>query len=153
MIEKQTVIDQIEIARSGHVQIRFGLLLVEDGVEIGCQWHRASVEPGGDVDATIAAVNADITSRPELRAVPVDTGRLGQLKVICKTAHTKEVVKAYRDQVEKRRLEEAEALARRQAQLEEVAATARRQVELEEAAATAKPAAPATNQAATVATD
>lgn len=97
MIEKKTVIDRIEITRDGSVQIRFGLLLVEDGVEIGSSWHRTLVEPGGDAEAQIAAVNADIISRPELKAAPVDVERVPLLKSICEMVHTPEVVKAYRD--------------------------------------------------------
>lgn len=57
MIKKQTVVDQIEITRDGTMQVRFGLLLVEDGVVINCQWHRTSIEPGGDVGAQIATVS------------------------------------------------------------------------------------------------
>lgn len=96
MIEKRTIIDQIEIARSGHIQIRFGLLLVEDGTEISCQWHRTSIEPGGDVDATIAAVNADITTRGTLKAQPVSGDKVPLIKAVCGLVHTPEVVKAHR---------------------------------------------------------
>jgi len=60
MIEKKTVVDQIEITRSGHMQIRFGKLLVEDGKEIACQWHRTVIEPGADVDAQIEFVNSHL---------------------------------------------------------------------------------------------
>ncbi len=96
MIEKQTVIDQIEITRENFVQIRFGLLLVEDGKEINCQWHRTAIEPGGDVDAMIAAVNADITTRDTLRAAPITTDRVAQVKVITALIHTPDVVQKHR---------------------------------------------------------
>lgn len=101
MIEKQTVIDQIEVARNGHVQIRFGLLLVEDGQEIGCQWHRTAIEPGGDVDAAIAAVNADITTRESLRASLVNDDKVPLLKAICGVAHTPDVVEKHREKIAK----------------------------------------------------
>lgn len=94
MIEKKTIVDQIEITRTGHIQIRFGLLLVEDGAEIGCQWHRTAIEPGGDVDAQIAAVEQHLASmgRP---AVDRD-GLMASLKPIARVAHTPEVVQRFR---------------------------------------------------------
>lgn len=95
-IEERTIIDQIEITRSGSIQIRFGLLLVKDGVEIGCRWHRIAVEPGGDIDAAIAAVNADITTRPGLAGPAVETDRLPEVKEIARLVHTPERVKAHR---------------------------------------------------------
>lgn len=96
MIEKKTVVDQIEITRNGTVQIRLGLLLIEDGREIGCSWHRTAIQPGGDVDAQIAAVNADITTRPTLRAQPINPDDIPRIKQFCDLAHTPEVVSAFR---------------------------------------------------------
>jgi hypothetical protein len=85
MIEKRTILDQIEITRGGILQIRFGLLLVEDGKEIDCKWHRTSVEPGGSVDAQIAAVNEDLTARGNK---PVDQAAVAKLKAIIAAAHS-----------------------------------------------------------------
>ena len=62
MIEKRTVIDQIEVTRDGTVQIRFALLLVKDGTEIDCKWHRTAIELGGDVDAQLAVVNEHLAA-------------------------------------------------------------------------------------------
>jgi hypothetical protein len=66
MIEKQTIVDQIEITRTGYVQVRLGLLLIDDGREIDCKWHRTSIEPGGDVDRQMAAVNASLEQAGKL---------------------------------------------------------------------------------------
>lgn len=57
---RRTVIDQIELRRDGATQIRFGLVIEEDRVEIDCKWHRTAVPPGGDLDAQIAAVDAHL---------------------------------------------------------------------------------------------
>lgn len=59
-ITRKTVIDQIEIRRDGSTQIRFGLLLVENDVELDCKWHRTAVPADGDLDAQIAAVEAHL---------------------------------------------------------------------------------------------
>jgi len=97
MIEKKTVIDQIEITRSGHIQIRFGLLIVEDGVEISCQWHRTNVEPGGDIDAQIAAVSDHLVAMG--KALP-DQDRISELKAIAAIVHTPERVIVFQEQLE-----------------------------------------------------
>jgi hypothetical protein len=95
MIEKRTTIEQIEITEAGYIQIRFAILLLEDGVEINRKWHRTVIEPGVDVDAQLAAVDADITARPELRAAPVDRARAPLLKSICGLVHTASLINAH----------------------------------------------------------
>jgi len=59
---KQTIIDQIEITREGHVQVRMRKLVVdgEDVFDLG--YHRTIVEIGGDLDKQMAEVNAHLTS-------------------------------------------------------------------------------------------
>ena len=56
---KQLIIDQIEVTQNGTIQIRMHKLS-SDGDMIGN--HRTAIEPGGDIDAQIAAVNAHMGS-------------------------------------------------------------------------------------------
>jgi hypothetical protein len=71
MIYRKTVLDQPELHRSGLLQIRLGLLLVEDDVELSCQWHRTAVELTGDVQQQMAAVNAHLAvMEPPMPALP-----------------------------------------------------------------------------------
>lgn len=103
MIEKKTIIDQIEVTRTGHVQIRFGLLVLEDDVELASQWHRTSVEPGGNVDNQLAAVNAHLQ---QMNKAQIETTDIPKLKQIVALAHDPETVakfKTKRDE-NKRRL-------------------------------------------------
>jgi hypothetical protein len=95
-IEKQTIIDQIEVTRNGTIQVRFGLLLVEDGKEIDCKWHRTTLPPGVDVDAQLAAVDAHMAAMNKGR---IDVARLPELKSIVQLVHTPARVKAFRDAV------------------------------------------------------
>jgi hypothetical protein len=88
MIEKKTVVDQIEITRSGVIQIRFGVLLVEDGVEVASAWHRTSIEPGTDPDAQMASVNAHLA---QMGKAQVDAPDLGKVKNVVALMHTPEV--------------------------------------------------------------
>jgi hypothetical protein len=100
MIEKKTVIDQIEVTSDAHVNIRFAIQVVEGDHVFSSTWHRVSIEPGADVEAILDLVDADITARPELRATAMHRGRVPELKSICGIAHTPEVVKRHRDKVE-----------------------------------------------------
>lgn len=63
MIEKKTILDQIEVTRPGDVQFRLALVLLEDGKEISSQWHRSVIPAeGGNADLQIAAVNAHLSA-------------------------------------------------------------------------------------------
>ena len=62
MIEKRTAISQIEVTEPGHLQIRFSKQVVEDGKVLMSEYHRTSVECGGDVAAQMKAVNAHLAS-------------------------------------------------------------------------------------------
>lgn len=98
-IEKRTVIDQIEIASTGVIGIRLGLLIVEDGEVIDRKWHRTIIEPGIDAEAQIAAVNSHMESmgRPH-----IDQGGLcAQLKGVTSLVHTKDRVAAFKAAREK----------------------------------------------------
>ena len=100
MLEEKTVLDTIEVSDGGMIRLRFAIMVLKDGVEISKKWHRTVVPPGGDVEAQIAAVNADITSRPDLMASPVDTGRTDELKAIAKLVHTPAKIKAFKEREE-----------------------------------------------------
>lgn len=95
MIEQKTIVDQIEIRRDGTIGVRFAILTLKDGAEIASSWHRTSIAPGDDVDAQIAAVNADITTRQTIMAEPVDETNIPLLKEVAALVHTPDVVSAY----------------------------------------------------------
>lgn len=94
MIQRKTILDQIEITRSGRIQLRFALLLVEDDVELDCKWHRTAIEPGGDVDAQIALVNEHLQA---MGKAPIEADRIPELKAVTGIAHTKERIQQHRD--------------------------------------------------------
>lgn len=96
VIEKNTVVDQIEATRNGYVQVRFGLVLVEDGVETESKWHRTAIEPGGSVDAQIAAVNLDLarSKYPGVALSDVD-----RIKAIAQVVQTPAAVTAFKASV------------------------------------------------------
>jgi len=73
MLEKQTVVDQIEITENGAVQVRTCTRVMEDGKQISGTFHRHVVAPGDDYSAEDARV-----------------------KAICAAVHTDEVIAAYK---------------------------------------------------------
>lgn len=54
---KQTIVDQIEITREGHLQIRMKKYIIDGNDRFELGYHRTIVEVDGDVDAQMAAVN------------------------------------------------------------------------------------------------
>ena len=48
-LEKQEVIDLVEITENGHVQVRKATRILEDGKVISSSFHRHVVAPGDDV--------------------------------------------------------------------------------------------------------
>jgi hypothetical protein len=77
MLEKQVVIDQIEVLENGAVQVRTATKIVDDGKEISRTFHRHVVVPGADYSAEDAKVQA-----------------------ICAAVHTPETITAYQTALE-----------------------------------------------------
>jgi hypothetical protein len=71
-LEKQTVVDKIEVVENGSVQVRTATRIVEDGNVISTSYHRHVVAPGQDYSQEDARVQA-----------------------ICAATHTPEVIVAY----------------------------------------------------------
>lgn len=92
MITARTVLDQIEITRIGGIQLRFGLLLEENGIELDCKWHRTAVEPGGDIVAQFGAVNAHLA---QMGKVPISHDTMLIVQAHAAVAWTEDVLMAY----------------------------------------------------------
>ena len=73
VLEKQIVVDLIEVVENGAVQVRTKTAIMEDGKQISGSFHRHVVAPGDDYSAEDARV-----------------------KAICKATHTASVVVAYK---------------------------------------------------------
>ena len=57
-LTETTSIDKIEIVGIGHLQVREATTIMRDGDEIAKTYHRWSFEPGADVSAMPANVQA-----------------------------------------------------------------------------------------------
>jgi len=72
-LEKQIVVDKIEVIENGSVQVRTATRITEDGKEISSTFHRHVVAPGDDYSSEDARV-----------------------KAICSVIHTVAVIDAYK---------------------------------------------------------
>ena len=75
-IEKEKIVDWIEIAESGCVQVRTATRIIDDGVVIANSFHRHIITPGDDYSQEDAKVQA-----------------------ICAAVHTPEVIAEYQAQL------------------------------------------------------
>lgn len=62
MIQRKTVVEQPELNRSGLLQIKIALLLVDGDQEISCDWHRTAVALDGDVQLQMDFVNQQLSN-------------------------------------------------------------------------------------------
>ncbi len=76
-LEKNTVIDKIEIVENGTVQVRQATIITEDGNQLSRTFHRWCITPGEDYST-----------------------QEQQVQDICKVTHTPEVIAAYQAQLE-----------------------------------------------------
>lgn len=76
-LEKQTVVDLVEVTENGCVQVRIKTAIMENGHQISGSFHRHVIVPGADY--------ADEDPR---------------VKAICKATHTSAVVAAYKASLE-----------------------------------------------------
>jgi hypothetical protein len=72
-MEKQVIVDKIEVTANGSVQVRTATIVRENGVVIGQSFNRHVIAPGGDYSNEDAKVQA-----------------------ICSATHTPEVTEAYK---------------------------------------------------------
>jgi hypothetical protein len=85
-LEKNVVVDNIEVVENGCVQVRTKTAILEDGEQISGTFHRHVVAPGDDYSAEDARVQA-----------------------ICAATHTADVVAAYAAEQAKNAPAEVEA--------------------------------------------
>lgn len=85
MLEKRTILDQIEVTRDGVLQIRLCKQIVDGETVLASEYHRTSVPPDGDCDAQFAAVNAHLVA---MGCAAVSAEDWEQVSAIAAAAHT-----------------------------------------------------------------
>lgn len=82
MLARKTVVDQIEVTRENHVQVRLVLLIVDDDDEISSKYHRTSVLADGDVAAQMGFVNTHLVSMGEEPVTQADIDRIAAVHAV-----------------------------------------------------------------------
>lgn len=97
MIEKRTVLSQMEVLPNGTVQLRLEKQIVENGQILARpEYHRTSFEPGDDVDEQMARVNAHLVQMGAAAAAEEVAQRVKRITAV---EHTTEVVQKHRERV------------------------------------------------------
>lgn len=82
MIERRTVLDRVELNRSGDIAIRVGLLLVEDEQELDSKWHRTTIPADVAVADHFVHINQHLVAKnfPVIGAAVIN--RISQIAAI-----------------------------------------------------------------------
>ena len=86
-LDKQVLIDRIEVGENGTVQVRQATIITEDGNQISRTFHRWCIAPSQDY-----------------------SDQEDKVKAICQVTHTPEVIATYKAQQEANRIKLGAAL-------------------------------------------
>lgn len=83
MLERRTVVDQVEISlETGETRVRLAFLILDGGVEISRRYHRTAFDKDGPethVNQQMAEVNAHLQRMNEL---PVSQDHIGDIRAL-----------------------------------------------------------------------
>jgi hypothetical protein len=77
MIERKSIVDQIEAPISGGVGIRVALQLVENGVVLSSKWHRTMIPADISPAEQLSYVNDHLEQMGEAKLSTADIQRVG----------------------------------------------------------------------------
>lgn len=77
MIERKSIVDQIEIPLGGGVQVRIALQLVENGKVLSSKWHRTMIPAEISPAEQLSYVNDHLTEMGEAVLGSMDMQRVG----------------------------------------------------------------------------
>lgn len=78
-LAKDSIIDQIELLSSGHVQIRIKLIITDGDSVVAEKFHRTAFPPEVSPEAQMAAVNAHLAAMGEALLSDEDLSRLSAI--------------------------------------------------------------------------
>lgn len=77
MIERKSIVDQIDIPITGGIGVRIALQLVENGVVLSSKWHRTMIPDEISPAEQLAYVNEHLTQMGETKISNADIQRVG----------------------------------------------------------------------------
>lgn len=90
---KKTVFSQLEVLSTGVIQVRLEKQTFDGEKMVVRDYHRTSLEPGDDLDAQMAAVNAHLA---QMGYPPVDPDSFDRVRAIVAVEHKPARVAAFR---------------------------------------------------------
>lgn len=92
-LEKQTFVEQINIARDGRIYVRAVRAILEDGVEESRRQRSLNLAPGDDIDAAFAIIADDNQVGKGFKVPNLEVRRV---KDVAKAIWTTEVIAAFK---------------------------------------------------------
>lgn len=93
---RKSVIDQVEVTRDGHLQVRLLKKVIDNGVEIDIGYHRTVIPVGGNVELQMQQVATHLAS---LEFPLDDTEELAQLKQLSEVVFKPAKVAAFAEKM------------------------------------------------------
>lgn len=75
-MQKQTIVDQIEVQRDGTLHIRLACLIMDGEEVLSRHYHRTALAPGGNLKEQMAAVNAHLA---QMKFAAVSDDEIGRI--------------------------------------------------------------------------
>lgn len=76
---KLTKVSQIEVSEHGHIHVRIAKQIADGGAVLSSEYHRTSIECGGDVAEQMATINAHLE---KMGWPPVDGSQIDRVSAI-----------------------------------------------------------------------
>ena len=96
LFTKIVVLDQVEIPQGRNVRGDFCMLVLEDGRVISKSLpHTINMQPDDDYAAILDSVNADITTREDMKWPVIDPTEWARFVSYCSITHTPEIKVAH----------------------------------------------------------
>lgn len=101
MLEKRTIVDQVECTRSGILQIRMRLQILDGETIFRNDYHRTVLEPGIDPDAQLAFLNTALLREGEAAVTSDEWERVRRIVAV---EHTPDVINAWQEKRQKNQM-------------------------------------------------
>jgi hypothetical protein len=98
-LKRRTVVDQIEITRTGTVQVRLAKTIMDGEAVVASTFHRCTFEPGANVEEGIAAVNAHLA---QLGEANLDGSEIERITRVTALEHSETAITARQERLRRR---------------------------------------------------
>lgn len=94
---KKTIIDQIEVTREGHIQVRMRKQIIDGEETFDLGFHRTIVECGGDVEKQMELVNQHLSG---MGFAGIEANNVAEIRAHANVAFTPSRITAHKAKIE-----------------------------------------------------